>query len=327
MLFPLGVQRWGNGGVLMIVKPVVRSVAVSVLKALRAFERWFATFNGVSQYVSIPPVTLPGDFEISMWMRPTAPSSNDAFLADAHGATYYFRLHNNTQVAAFVAGQSYYFSGDAFPTEGFDLAITLTGTTLACFVNDQQHGVTYTITPFTGENNFKIGSANSASKFFNGQIRDLKIWSGGNRDTGTLIRDYPLDDGWSKNPIIRNSATPLGANLYTHGDALNTPPVAQYDVIVGGYDLATTKPIVIEFEIQDLPVDGQILGRFGGSDITITESGVYKHVNLSPSGNNMIFQERTTGLSAGVSIVNVKVCEAEGVGQAVNMTEASWSEG
>jgi len=31
MLFPLGVQRWRNGGVLMIVKPVVRSVAQSVL--------------------------------------------------------------------------------------------------------------------------------------------------------------------------------------------------------------------------------------------------------------------------------------------------------
>jgi len=42
--------------------------------------------------------------------------------------------------------------------------------------------------------------------FLGGESRDHKVWIGGDRNTGTLVRDYPVDDGWVSNPTIRELA-------------------------------------------------------------------------------------------------------------------------
>lgn len=37
-----------------------------------------------------------------------------------------------------------------------------------------------------------------------GICQDFKMWTGGNKTTGTLVRDIPVDDGFSANPTIRD---------------------------------------------------------------------------------------------------------------------------
>jgi len=194
---------------------VARSVVRSVVRSVANYEqffRWLMTLNGVSQYVQLDPVTLAGDFEISMMINPVSPSANDALLADDHGSTYYFRLNDANSIRVFSNGVGFTFNGaENLPTGEFQVSFVLLNTKLKCFVDGVQFGTDITITPYTGVDNFLIGSANSASKFFNGSLRDLKIWSGGDRTTGELIVDMPLDDGYANNPTARNTVGADGA--------------------------------------------------------------------------------------------------------------------
>jgi hypothetical protein len=53
---------------------------------------------------------------------------------------------------------------------------------------------------------FKIGAeglSGGASNYITGETRDHKLWINGDRDTGTLHRHYPLDDGFANDPTAR----------------------------------------------------------------------------------------------------------------------------
>ena len=63
-----------------------------------------------------------------------------------------------------------------------------------------------------------------------GVLRDIKIWTGGDRNTGTLTREYRMDEGWRgySNQVLSNYATTLGGELFDPDKMIVTPP-ATYD--------------------------------------------------------------------------------------------------
>lgn len=92
----------------------------------------------------------------------------------------------------------------------FALKFETTGD-LTLFVNDQVAGVVNTGIPSINSSYsaVKVGRKTTGFSYFDGIISDLKIWTGGDRNTGTLIADYPLDEDWVSDNIAHNKADPL----------------------------------------------------------------------------------------------------------------------
>lgn len=57
---------------------------------------------------------------------------------------------------------------------------------------------------------------------FTGELYDIKIWLGGDRNTGTLVGDYPIDEDWTKGNVVRNRAAVLGEeqSIITVGESV-----------------------------------------------------------------------------------------------------------
>jgi len=49
--------------------------------------------------------------------------------------------------------------------------------------------------------------------YFSGIFKDAKLWKGGDRNTGALVLDLPIDEDWTKGNVVRNRAAQLSGEL------------------------------------------------------------------------------------------------------------------
>ena len=148
-------------------------------------------------YYSIPGIALGGDdFEISgeFWtddvtgteyiVSGTATGNNEIVIR-INGSNLEFLAYVGTtlQTACSVA-----FTANELHT----FVAKYTGTTASLRIND---GTEDTETwALNGSQNIVNIGRNSAGNYFDGIIRNIRIWTGGDRTTGTLARYYRLDE-------------------------------------------------------------------------------------------------------------------------------------
>lgn len=156
-----------------------------------ANSRYFLTFPGVNQYVSIPEVTLSGAFSISMMIYPTSVRAH--LLADNTGGSRLFYEEVNNKIELLMPGQVVSFSG--LPPKNQLSLLTLSrdaSNNYTCVLN----GVSLNITAGQGGGGSfafnsigdQFGGATSVPNF-EGVVSNLLII-----DNGTPVRFYPLDD-------------------------------------------------------------------------------------------------------------------------------------
>lgn len=193
-------------------------------------------------------------------------------------------------------------------------------------------------------------SSGSTGLYYKGQLSNIKIWTGGDRNTGTLVRDYRMDEGWNSNSLVlKNYAAELGEELVINGafdTDLNGWEIsgASEDGSVewsnGAAHMISSGPSGLLFQQFSLTADthyiwtasfdvnsgsivwGQeVLGT--QMSVGISESGSYERVAKSVS-SRLSFKRSTSGTD--VLIDNVSVRQADGYGTYVGFTEASWTE-
>lgn len=168
--------------------------------------RQVATFNGVSQYVSIPSVTLSGDFEISLYFQH---SLKTCVLLGSSTETSQIRLDANTndRIRVILNGDFDDFSNaltGLVVDQFYNLRIIKTGTTIEIFIDDVSKGTNFNNTTPTFD---AISQLGTGILYYDKSVLDLKIWTEGDRNTGLLVRNYPINDGYVNNPVVRDLAS------------------------------------------------------------------------------------------------------------------------
>ena len=173
---------------------------------LGGFQRYFTDLqSSLSQYYTLNTVTLTGDFEIEMDFTTTS-TSNMVLLGDSHTASLYFNLSGGTTLNVWIAGTNYGYTVPNVSDGKLHTAkYVLTGTSLDVFLDGVSAGA-QTVVPYTGANDFRIGSSNSIMAYFNGYLANFKITNG-----STLTHDLPLDEDLSTTSTAINYGS-IGAS-------------------------------------------------------------------------------------------------------------------
>lgn len=183
------------------------------------YSRYFRRNEGTTDYVTIPAVTLTGDFEFSCLLYRTNPNVAGEFAFasyDTSIGSYGLNLYTsgdwgsgNGSVTLFSFGNltigglsvnTFYDIRAVFTKQDNTLKLYLEGVLVS-------QGV---CTPPNGLGSADVSTIYRAAQggfHFEGILANLKIW-----DNGTLIRDYPLNDNSN---ILANRATSLGQELYS----------------------------------------------------------------------------------------------------------------
>ena len=148
-------------------------------------------------YYSVPGITLGNSFEIECYIYTDNVSNNTNFYSFRQNSNEYLQLVNSGGWKIGTNGKT--------PGQGSAiLENVLTKTNLIwdesqfhLYINDV---LEYSVTPSSSAwisdpfQTVRIGSNHDATLFNNGIIRNIKIWTGGDRTTGTLARFYPLNE-------------------------------------------------------------------------------------------------------------------------------------
>ena len=172
-----------------------KKITARLIQTFSKICRYFSTFDGSSSYAALTDdIVLSGDFEIEVDFSTTSSVTN-TYLTDSDVSTSYIRFNTNGSVRLRIVGDT--------TTTTSSLAGYNDGSThkLKCSVVsgiqtiqiDDDAPVSTTVA-----NNHSFGISGLGVKFgayFDGQLSDLKIWSGGDRTTGDLILDLPMSEG------------------------------------------------------------------------------------------------------------------------------------
>lgn len=311
--------------------------------------------NGVSQYAVAPRVKeIDLDdpdlaFEIEIAIRYSSVPINTYLLSQGgYSGTH---MSSSTELCITTSGQGraaarlgggvYLAFGGAMPEGGCTITVKYSDGVI--FLSD---GVNTTSTPYAvggyrADGELYLGAlCNTVNPIpnFQGQLRDIKIWTGGDRNTGTLTRHYRMDEGWrgANNQVLVNYATELGEELSTLVTPFDTPVIgSQQDAAV--YDINSK---------ENLPQYANLLMRYtainyiGTSDVGFSSKGgipssfrrnrdydfygVAEYNASVYSATIAVFA--FPNVDSQCTFTNVSVRQADGYGVYVGFTEASWTE-
>lgn len=311
--------------------------------SLPAFDitawRYVAQLNGVNQLIKTeridtidldnPDFELEGWFDLSgtgtLWSQSTSTVSGNREL---HAFTV-----DSTSITILLGGTPHMFALSETVKQDVALwGVKVDVTNVTLFKNGGQIGQLPTSIGAAREPTatFKVGARGAGDDdtygfYLDSQVKNQKVWTGGDRNTGTLVLDMVVDDN---SDVISNEVTVLGSELWAFGDDITLPSVSQYSVLVGSYTgLSETGTFVSEFEVDNMPAGAEMVFRLGNyTSPTISQNGLYRFTTLNVTGSTMVFQERTPGFSAGTVIRNTSIRQANGYGKFIGTTNASWVE-
>lgn len=309
-----------------------------------AITRSFTSLNSAAgqYYEFATPVVLTGDFEIEMDFmyddtilagQRLLKSLNEDFVlyvnSSANERTLVFKSRNlSTSAYAFSTYTGQVPSPDTlhnltFKRSGNDYIMTL-------------DGISATKTLATEFFPLAIAHLSASATAFDGVIANFKVWTEGDRNTGTLVVDMPLDENWSTSKIARNKAIPLGSNNW--GNSANQVTGGWVNNFDGTYTKASSATAgnvgeiynidttvlpnttyVMEFTINAIESTLNIFTRNAGVNTLIVES-------LSTGTHKLLLK---TGNEGGLwfarnpfvgTISNVTIKEATNYATAVNIT-------
>lgn len=195
--------------------------------------------------------------------------------------------------------------------------------------------------------NLMIGALDNGGTlqdFFAGEISDLRIWTGGDRNTGVLTRDYRMDEGWrgDKSLLLNNYATvqrewvmveqPFDSQPYTYDAQYPATIVANLPVelldsyfhvttTVTNYETApgSTSTSPVGFLVANWSAPIAVSNSYGNGDLNFTAAAKATAITLytrgarDPNPNQCTFS-------------NISIIGSKGSGQYMGTTEASWTQ-
>ena len=163
-----------------IISKTIRSTITTLINPFNVsglLSRYFVTLDPVlkSRYEVVTPIAFAGDFEIEIEFTITG-TGNKIILGDSHTTSMFFNI-SSSAFNVFIAGASQSFT--FLPQAARDgklhkVKYKLVGTSLEVFLDGISLG-SQTFTPYTGANDFIIGSSNSILNYFDGIIANAKF--------------------------------------------------------------------------------------------------------------------------------------------------------
>lgn len=223
----------------MILKPILRPVLRPILRSISGvIQRYFTTLNKAAgqRYDPSSPLVLGDDFEIEFkfaWdaanteaMTLLGGSIAENFRVSLNPVASGRKLFLRTRVSP--AGSYVYFvnTSVAAPVAGvlYAAIVKKIGTDYTIAIDDASATIADT-RPMEPMDVSQVAMA------LDGIIADMKVWTGGDRTTGTQVMDMPLDEDWQSSAVARNNAGPItatainitssDAELYTFNSAEN----------------------------------------------------------------------------------------------------------
>ena len=327
-----------DGGVWEYVTPHLRNVL---------------TFNGVSQYAVAPRVEEIDlddpdlEFEIE-WFQGLDGKIQGYILHDGIGGTpvdiNLSLLYVSGALRVTLGGIGQDFN---LPSVYSVLSIHFSSGILSFYADNQIVGSATVsgVGSVSSDTNLFIGAryggTTGSGVFYQGQLSNIRIWTGGDRNTGTLTRHYRMDEGWrgENNQVLVNYATELGEELVVNGDfsdGLNGWTVinnvsdvdgAAYLVEDGG--LSAISQGILSASKQYL-TKVNVLNESGALRLETKSytfyplKGGYNTIAHTPFNTNLYIKTHQAGTSGYVD--NVSVRQADGYGTYIGLTEASWTE-
>ncbi|MES2680059.1 MAG: LamG-like jellyroll fold domain-containing protein [Bacteroidota bacterium] len=209
-------------------------------------------FNGVNNYISLPPASFVGlnVYSYSLWMKPTSNATSGFIAYSVGSSTDPYCLSVNYNSPTVFAGsynvgsnplQSYIFSpaNNAFFNNWIHVVVTRNATTLTMYVNSvlvQQQATAntnnqpanYGSAPYRA----LLGARSSLANFFPGGIDELRVYTSvlTQNDVNALYNEAPFSIAVSSGTICSGNSfvlTPSGASSYTYsGGTATVSPLA-----------------------------------------------------------------------------------------------------
>ncbi len=156
-----------------ITSSITRSITSSISGAI---TRYFSTLDPVlnSHYVIANPIAFTGDFEIRLDFA--GPNQAKILLGDSHATSYYFNV-DATNLTVRIAGVPTEFAhagSNLFDGKLHTITYRLTGTSFEVLVDTLSLG-SQVVVPYTGANNFLLGSSNSIATYLDGILANPKF--------------------------------------------------------------------------------------------------------------------------------------------------------
>jgi len=323
-----------------IFKSSIRPIIFSPVSSGSSTSRYFTDLASVSaQYYTIPSIALSGDFEVEG--KFTTVGASTQVLIGSTTSHYVAQVSNNWNVS--ISGVTSNFGSSVAEQDGklHTYKLTRVGSTIEFFIDEVSRGTTGTQTgTFTLSN---IGS--NPTFYWPGVLADVKIWKDGDRNTGTLVRDYPLNEDFSQTDIVVNSAVILGVEKVINGTfdvnvndwITGIGGTKTFDngtcqvtggVITGIYQAITTiigKTYLVEYESTQ--ADGNHKLRLSTGSTSLTGDIYNGPDSAVPAKRQVVFTAISTSVTvylrnslAGLTINwdNISVKEAPGYGTAIN---------
>lgn len=189
--------------------------------------RYYYNFDGIDDYIGTSSISITGDFELNVDIKTTqtlsdfAISDGQSFSTGIQGESLFYV--DNPDGLQLIIGNGagafdrYVFGGQADIADGVNNTIKLVraGNNVSAFLGSTQIGATQNIvSPLVIFEGLWFGGA---GREMEGVGSNLKIWTGGDSQTGTLIHSYAIND---------NSTTIVDSVGGQNGTLINGDPAS-----------------------------------------------------------------------------------------------------
>ena len=175
-----------------------KKITARLIQTFSKICRYFSTFDGSSSYAALTDeIVLSGDFEIEFKTINSDLSSGAYFLADINGINgRILYLNTGNIVLTGDTDETYVNVGQLSGVANRVFALKRVNGVYSVDINGNiSTNPTVNISSVTINSMASQWGSATGVPFFSGQMHDLKIWSGGDRNTGSLILDLPMDEG------------------------------------------------------------------------------------------------------------------------------------
>ena len=285
--------------------------------------RYFSTFDGSSSYAALTDeIVLSGDFEIEFKTINADLSSGAYFLADINGTDgRILYLNTGNIVLTGDTDETYVNVGQLSGVANRVFALKRVNGVYSVDINGNiSTNPTVNISSVTINSMASQWGSATGVPFFSGQMHDLKIWSGGDRNTGTLILDLPMSEGlkdvydevYYRNRVQAQAEWLLNLDGgYSSHQRLWNPDAtdpsfsleAYFDADVDGTIVAqNVSGITGNREFQFFAISGSVRVFLGGTEYSILTTGAGLYRADFDGSNYTLFKDGTQVGSIAASI-------------------------
>lgn len=194
--------------------------------------------NGSDQSINIPSIAFTSNYEIEILFSQSTPQFPSGYLL-SHATDFNLRVQASTDLIILehpttTTTQALNTNLQASLTQLNTLRIKKSGSSVDITLN----GVTenFVNANFTSPTIDTVCMRQSGTGFFTGRLYGLKVWLSGGEANGIINRNYPVDDTFANNPVIRELVSSQD------GTAVNATPSSwdEFINITSRGDLGTT---------------------------------------------------------------------------------------